>query len=87
MPRLEDLDGLDIRFFAPTAVIAFGKRTACGPFGVAAGRDALGPELARRVRGEIDHETVRINMARGAALVHLAGRVGGLELDAHDSPS
>jgi len=36
------------------------------------------------VRGEMDHETVRINMARTAALVHVAGRVGGLELDAHD---
>jgi hypothetical protein len=84
LPRLEDLDGLDIRFFAPTAGIAFGQRTACRPFGVAAGRDALGPELARWVRGEMDHETVRINMARAAALVHLAGRVGGLELDAHD---
>ena len=84
MPRLEDLDGLDIRFFAPTAGIAFGKRTACGPLGVAAGRDAPGPELARWVRGEMDHETVRINMARTAALVHVAGRVAGLELDAHD---
>ena len=57
------------------------RRTACCPFGVAAGRDALGPELARRVRGEMDHEAVRINTARAAALVHLAGRIGGLELD------
>ena len=57
---------------------------ACYPFGVAAGRDALGPEVARRVRGEMDHDTVRINMARAAALVHLAARIGGLELDAHD---
>jgi len=27
---------------------------------------------------------VRINMARAAALVHLAVSIGGLELDAHD---
>jgi hypothetical protein len=51
---------------------------------VAASRDALGPELARRVRGEVDQQTVRINMALAAALVHLAGGIGGLELDAHD---
>jgi len=51
---------------------------------VAAGRDALGPELARRMRGEMDHEAARINTARAAALVHLAGRIGGLELNAHD---
>src|SRR5215831_9939003 len=54
------------------------------PFGVAAGRDALGPEVARRVRGEMDHETVRINVARAAALVHLAAGIDGLELDAHE---
>jgi len=81
---VEHLDGLDIRIFAPAAGIAFGQRTASHPFGVAAGRDALGPELARRVRGEMNHETVRINMARAAALVHLAVSIGGLELDAHD---
>jgi hypothetical protein len=51
LPRLEDLDGLHIRFLAPAAGIAFDQRTAFRPFGVAAGRDALGPELARRVRG------------------------------------
>ena len=45
------------------------------------------PELARRVRGEMDHEAVRINTARAAALVHLAGGIGGLELDAHITPS
>jgi hypothetical protein len=84
MPRLEDLDGLDIRFFAPAAGIAFGKRTACRPFGVAAGRDALGPELARRVRGEMDHDAMRVDVARAAALVHFAVTIGGLELDAHD---
>jgi hypothetical protein len=81
---VEDLDGVDIRLFAPAIGIAFRQRTACCPFGVAAGRDALGPEVARRVRGEMDHETVRINMARAAALVHLAAGIGGLELDAHD---
>jgi hypothetical protein len=84
LPRLEDLGGLDMRFLAPAAGLAFGHRTASLPFGVAAGRDALGPQLARRVRGEMDHETVQINMARAAALVHLAVSIGGLELDAHD---
>ena len=69
MPRLKDLDGLDTRFLAPAIGIAFGQRTACCPFGVAAGRDALGPKVARRMRGEMDHDTVRINMARAAALV------------------
>ena len=54
------------------------------PFGVAAGCDALGPALAWRVRGEVDHDTVRINMAHTAAFVHLAGGIGGLELDPHD---
>ena len=84
MNCVEDLDGVDIRLLAPTIGIAFGQRTACDPFSMAAGRDALGPEGARRMRGEMDHETVRINMARGAALVYLAAGIGGLELDAHD---
>ena len=84
LPRLKDLDGLDTRFLAPAAGFALGQRTASDPFGVAAGRDALGPEVARRVRGEMDQETVRIDMARAAALVHLATGIGGLELDAHD---
>ena len=83
-PRLKDLDGLDTRFLAPAAGFALGQRTASHPFGVAAGRDALGPEVARRMRGEMDHETVRINVACAAALVHLAGGICGLELDAHD---
>jgi len=84
LPRRKDLYGLDIRIFAPAAGFALGQRTASHPFGVAAGRNALGPELARRVRGEMDHETVGINMARAAALAHLAAGIGGLELDAHD---
>jgi hypothetical protein len=84
LPRLKDLDGFDTRFLAPAIGIPFGQRWACCPFGVAAGRDALGPEGARRVRGEMDHETVRINMVRAAALVCLATGIGGLELDAHD---
>ena len=84
LPRIEDLDGLDIRFLAPAAGTPFGNRTACRPFGVAAGRDALGPELARRVRGEMDDDAMRVDVARAAALVHLAAGVGGLELDAHD---
>ena len=84
MPRLKDLDGLDTRFLAPAAGFALGQRTASRPFGVAAGRDALGPALTWRVRGEMDHETVRINMARAAALVHFAAGIGGFELEAHD---
>ena len=59
MPRLEDLDGLHIRFLAPAAGFARGQRTAFHPFSVGAGRDALRPELARRVRGEVDHNAVR----------------------------
>ena len=84
LPRLKDLDGLDTRFLAPAAGFALGQRTASHPFGMAAGRDALGPELARRVRGEVDHDAVRVNVARAAALVHVAGGIGGLELDPHD---
>ena len=84
MNCVEDLDGVDIRFFAPAISIAFGQRKACYPFGVAAGRDALWPEVARRMHGKMDHETVGINMARAAALVYLAAGIGGLELDAHD---
>ena len=84
LPRLKDLDGLDARFLAPAAGFALGQRTASHPFGVAAGRDALGPEVARRMGSEMDHETVRINMARAAALAYLAAGIGGLELDAHD---
>jgi len=45
--------------------------------------DALGPELARRVRGEVDHDAVRVDVPHAAALVHLAGGIGGLELDPH----
>jgi hypothetical protein len=81
---VEDLDGVDIRLFTPAIGVAFGERTACYPFGVAAGRNALRPEIARRMHGEMDHETVRINMARAAALVYLAAGIDGLELDAHD---
>ena len=52
--------------------------------GVAEGHDALGPELARRARGEVDHDAVRVDVAHAAALVHPAGGIGGLELDPHD---
>jgi hypothetical protein len=83
LPRPEDFDGLDTRFLAPAAGFALGQRTAPHPFSVAAGRDARGPELARRVRGEVDHDAVRVDMAHAAALVHLAGGIGGLELDPH----
>jgi hypothetical protein len=84
LPRLKDLDGLDTRFLAPAAGFALGQRTASHPFGVAAGRDALGPELARRVRGEVDYDAVRVDVVHAAALVHLAGGICGLELDPHD---
>jgi hypothetical protein len=84
LPRLKDLDGLDTRFLAPAAGFALGQRTASHPFGVAAGRDALGPELAWRMCGEVDHDAVRVDAARAAAFVHLAGGIGGLELDPHD---
>jgi hypothetical protein len=56
LPRLKDLDGLDTRLLAPAAGFALGQRTASHPFGVAECRDALAPELARRVRGEVDHD-------------------------------
>src|SRR5262245_21439229 len=69
---------------APANGLALGQLTAFCPFRVAASRDALGPEFGRRVRGEMDQETVRINMAGAAALVHLAGGIGGFELDSHD---
>jgi hypothetical protein len=84
LPRLKDLDGLDTRFLAPAAGFALGQRTAPHPFGVAAGRDALGPGLARRVRGEVDHDAVRVDVGHAAALVHRARGIGGLELDPHD---
>ena len=61
MPRLEDLDGLDMRFLAPADGLAFGHRTASLPFGVGARRDTCGPELARRVRGEVDYDAVRVD--------------------------
>jgi hypothetical protein len=63
LPRLKDLDGLDTGFLAPAAGFALGQRTARHPFSVAAGRDALGPELAWRVRGEVDHDAVRVDVA------------------------
>ena len=83
MPRLKNLNGFDTRFLAPAAGFALGQRTTSHPFGVAAGRDALGPKLARRVRGEVNQDAVRIDAAHAAALVDLAGGIGGLELDPH----
>ena len=65
------------------AGFAFGQRTASHPFGVAVGRDALGPEIAPRMCGEVDHDAVRVDVARAAAFVNLAGGIDGLELDAH----
>jgi hypothetical protein len=87
LSRLKDLDDLDTRFLAPAAGFALGQRTASHPFGVAEGHDALGPELARRARGEVDHDAVRVDVAHAAALVHLASGIGGLELDPHDCSS
>src|SRR5215467_999594 len=72
LPRLEDLDGLDIRFLAPAAGLSFGRRRAFLPFGVAERRNACGPEPARRLRGEVDHDAVRVDTPCAAALVHLA---------------
>ena len=46
----------------------------------------LGQSLLGRVRGEVDHDAVRVDVACAAALVHLAGGIGGLELDPHDCP-
>ena len=84
LPRLEDLDGLDIRFLAPAAGLSFGRRAASFPFGVAERRDACGPELARRVSGEVDYDAVRVDTPHAAAFVHLAADIGRLELEAHD---
>ena len=84
LPCIKDLDSLDLRSLAPTGGLAFGQHTAFCPFGVAASRDALGPELARRARGEMDHDAMRVDVTRATALVHFAVSIGGLELDAHE---
>src|SRR5262249_7583691 len=84
LPRLEDLDGLDIRFLAPAAGLSFGRRRALLPLGVAERRNACGPEPARRLRGEVDHDAVRVDADCAAALVHLAAGIDGLKLDLHD---
>ena len=84
MHRLKDLDGLDIRVLAPAVGFALGQRTASHPFGMAAGRDALWPELAWRMCGEVDHDAVRVDVPRAAAFVDLAGGIDSLELDPHD---
>ena len=83
MLRVEDLDGLDTRFLAPATGFAFGQRTAFHPFGMAAGRNAFGPDFARRLRSKVDHDAVRVDVPRAAAFVDLAGGIDGLELDAH----
>ena len=84
MPHFKDLNGLDMRFLAPAVGLAFGHRTVSLLFGVAARRNAFGPELAWRVRGEVDHDAVRVDTPRAAACVHLAAGIDGLKLDAHD---
>src|SRR5262249_7812306 len=87
VPRLEDLDILDIQFLAPAASTPFGQRRASRPFGAAEGRHALGPELAGRARGEMDHHTMAVEAAHAGAVVQPAVLVDGLELDAHAAPS
>ena len=72
-----------MRLLAPVAGFALGQYTASHPFSVAEGRDAIGPLLARRVRGEVDHDAVRVDVAHAAALMPLAGGIGGLELNPH----
>src|SRR5262249_15461503 len=86
LPRLEDLNGLDIRFLAPAASTPFGRRKASRPFGAAEGRHALGPELAGRARGEMDHHTMAVEAAHAGAVVQLSLLLDGLELDAHAAP-
>ena len=44
-PRLEDLDGLDIRFLAPVAGLALGQFASARPLGAAVGLDPARPEL------------------------------------------
>jgi hypothetical protein len=83
LSRFKDFDDLDIGVLAPAAGFALGQCTAVHPFGVAVGCDALGPELAWWMCGEVDHDAVRIDVARAAAFVHLAGGIGGLKLDPH----
>jgi len=75
-----------MRFLAPAAGAPFGPRNASRPFGAAVGRDALGPELARRVRGEVDHHAMAVRAAHASALVQLAVLVDSPELDAHAAP-
>ena len=40
--------------------------------------------LGQSLRGEVDHDAVRVDVAHAAALVHLAGGICSLELDPHD---
>jgi len=75
-----------IRFLVPAAGTAFGERTTSRPFGAAVGRHALGPELARRVRGKVDHHAMAVEAAHAGALVQLAILVDSPELDAHAAP-
>jgi len=56
------------------------------PLGVAEGATPLARTCLAGAR-RVDHHAVRVDAARAAALVHLAGGIDGLELDAHDSPS
>ena len=46
----------------------------------------LGPELTRRVRGEVDHHAMAVDAAHASALVQLVVLVDSLELDAHAAP-
>ena len=44
----------------------------------------LGQRLLGGCAARWDHDAVRVDVAYAAALMHLAGGIGGLELDPHD---
>src|SRR5262249_58125115 len=66
--------------------LALGEFARARPLGAAVGRHALGPELTRRVRGEVDHHAMAVDTAHASALVQLAVLVDSLELGAHAAP-
>src|SRR5262249_39551213 len=82
LPCLERLDLEHVRLLAPVAGLALGEFARARPLGAAVGRHALGPELAGRVRGEVDHHAMAIEAAHAGPLVQLAVLVGMPELDA-----
>src|SRR5262249_10919896 len=72
LPGLEHLDLEHVRLLAPVAGLALGEFARARPLGAAVGRHALGPELTRRVRGEVDHHAMAVDTAHASALVQLA---------------